>query len=295
MRHTFASLEHEPFPRLYATFQEAFADYGISQSTVTEERLRNRMVKNGVDYAASFGSFDGGRMTGLMLVGRGEWRGHAAAFDALTGVVPGYRGRGIGGYLFERVVARLREQGVATFVLEVLQDNTPAVRTYRRAGFRTTREFDCFALEPGKHRAARPPAALGIRRVGREVLDLFEPLLDWSPSWENSFASMRRIPDELVLLAAFEGGAPAGLLAYYPGLGWITSLLVHPARRRRGIASALLSHLLSTTPLHLPAVKVVDVESGDAGMARFLAASGFELFARQFEMELDVPSFVYPA
>ena len=294
MAYAFRSLEREPFARLYATFREAFADYGLRPSASTEESLRNRMIKNGVDYGASFGAFDGSRMVGLMLVGRDRWRGRPAAFDALTGVVPDYRNRGIGGYLFERVVGRLQEHGVATLVLEVLQDNAPAVRMYRRAGFRTTREFDCFRLDPARHRLAGPPAAVAVRRVGREVLDRFEPLLDWTPSWENSFASMRRIPDELVLLAAFDAGTPAGLLAYYPGLGWITCLLVHPACRRRGIASALLAHLLGTTPRRLPEVKLVNVEPGDQGMARFLGASGFERFARQYEMEVEVAEFVAP-
>ena len=55
--------------QLHQTFQEAFSDYAMDMSFVTEERLRIRYVKNGVDWDASVGAFDGDRMVGFTLIG----------------------------------------------------------------------------------------------------------------------------------------------------------------------------------------------------------------------------------
>lgn len=50
-----------------------------------------------------------------------------------------YRGRGIGGYVLEKVIARIYEEfGVRPIALGVHRDNTGAVRFYRKHGFRKT-------------------------------------------------------------------------------------------------------------------------------------------------------------
>lgn len=283
-----SSLKEEEFPQVYKAFCQAFSDYAVDQSAITETRLFNRMVKNGVDLESSVGAFDDGRLVGMMLVGFDTWKGKPAGFDALTGIVPEYRDRGIGGQIFELVLFKLKVRGVRSFILEVLQSNRPAVRAYRHSGFKVTREFDCYILDPERLRPSKPKAALDIRRVEKNDLGRFEPFLDWTPSWENSFASLRRIPDEVILWGAFENGTPAGLLAYYPGLSWIMSLIVDKSRRRAGVASSLLSHLVKETEIPLPFVKALNVERTDPAMAGFFLRSGFDLFATQYEMELEL-------
>jgi ribosomal protein S18 acetylase RimI-like enzyme len=54
------------------------------------------------------------------------------------GVLPEYRGRGIGTRLLQQLQDRLREQGAADLVLGVLPGNTDAVRLYERFGYRPT-------------------------------------------------------------------------------------------------------------------------------------------------------------
>lgn len=54
------------------------------------------------------------------------------------GVLPEYRGRGIGTRLLRQLQDRLREQGAADVVLGVLPGNTDAVRLYERHGYRPT-------------------------------------------------------------------------------------------------------------------------------------------------------------
>ena len=54
------------------------------------------------------------------------------------GVLPEYRGRGLGTRLLRELEDRLREQGVTDLVLGVLPGNTDARRLYERLGYRPT-------------------------------------------------------------------------------------------------------------------------------------------------------------
>jgi len=74
-----------------------------------------------------------GRLVGnasLAPVGRSSWSiGNVA-------VHPDYRGRGIGRWLMEAAIDRVRAHGGMTVLLEVHADNAPAVCLYERLGFR---------------------------------------------------------------------------------------------------------------------------------------------------------------
>lgn len=284
----YAPLSREQWPQIFATFREAFADYAIPVSGPQEQVFLNRMIKNGIDFGASAGAFDGERLVGFSLTGLDVWDGEPAAFDACTGIVPGYRGFGVAPAIFELMTAGLRARGVRRFLLEVLRDNRPAVGTYRKLGFRVTREFDCLQLPLERARPAAPPRVddLVVEPVGRELLPRLAPFADWRPSWENTLSAIARIPDAVTVLGARRGGRWVGFAVHYPGLNWIQGIAVDPAERRRGIAGALLARLLADLAGRVPAVKIVNVDHADAASAAWLAAAGFEVYARQLEMEL---------
>jgi ribosomal protein S18 acetylase RimI-like enzyme len=53
-----------------------------------------------------------------------------------VGVLPAYRGRGLGRRLVSRALMGFRERGVSRAFLEVTAENVHAVRLYRSVGFR---------------------------------------------------------------------------------------------------------------------------------------------------------------
>lgn len=275
--------------QIHRTFQEAFADYAMDMSSLTEERLRVRCVKNRVDWDASVGAFDEDRMVGFTLIGIDEWQGALGAFDAATGIVDGFRGQGLARRMFEHALPDLKGRGVESFVLEVLKDNEPAIRAYRKTGFEVSRELKCFELriEDLQGRAADPSPA-SIRAVDREVVSSLAEHADWPPSWENSFAAIERIPDELVVVGAFDGDACIGAAAYTPMLNWIMTLLVEPSHRRQGIGRALTHGLVELLPEGIEAVRLQNVDASDSGMPEFLARLGFESLVDQYEMTREV-------
>ena len=282
-------LTEDQFPQIAQTFDEAFADYYLKSTRRAEEWLYNRMVKNAVKYDHSVGAFDGDRMVGITLIGIDDWGGTLAAFDAGTGIVPDYRGKGLARQMFDFAAPKLREGGVKRFLLEVLQVNEPAIKAYERTGFSITREFDCLGLERKAFKAFNSPEfPVEIKPVSQERVKDFSGFADWQPSWENSFATIARIPDEVVINGAFLNGNCTGLIAYYPLLNWIMTLVVKSQYRRQGIATALLAHFVENFKYDYPQINVVNVDRSDSAMLWFFKKMGFKLFTSQYEMELDL-------
>lgn len=279
-------LNRAPFDEVHGAMAEAFADYALDMSYMTREVLRCRAVKNGVDFAASPGAFLDGRLVGLTLVGVGIWAGEPAAFDACTGIVKAHRGQGLAGRLFEAALPGLRRRGVSRFLLEVLQENAPAIKAYERTGFRITRPLACYQC--GDLELARAPETCAIRLVERDILDTFAAELDWQPSWENSFRAIRAIPDEVRLYGAFDGSLCTGLVVYYPTLRWIMTLLVKRSHRNRGIGKALLDHALGRLDRNGRPVRANNVDPADAATATVLQRCGFKTFTSQFEMVYEI-------
>jgi len=51
------------------------------------------------------------------------------------GVLPAYRGKGIGGRLLAACISKAKMNGITRITLEVRADNQPAIKLYERAGF----------------------------------------------------------------------------------------------------------------------------------------------------------------
>jgi ribosomal protein S18 acetylase RimI-like enzyme len=282
-------LSKADLPEVYATFVEAFSDYAVDMRYNTEPGFGQRAVKNAVDFGSSVAAYDGGRMVGFTLVGVDDWRGTRCAFDAMTGIVKSHRGQGIAGQMFDTMLPKLKAAGIKEFWLEVLQSNAPAIKAYRRTGFRTVREFDCFQARPEALRAdGHADGAIEVQAVERAELGRYADWLDWQPSWENSLAAIERIPDEVRLLGARCAGERAGLLVYYPTLSWIMGLAVARPYRRRGVANALLRALKARLGDDARLVKVIGVEHADGGMRRFLQQAGFEVYTSLYEMKMEL-------
>lgn len=225
-------------------------------------------------------------MVGFTFVGLDEWQGEKAAFDAATGIIPEYRGQGIAKGMFEFVLPRLHELGISKFLLEVLQPNTAAIKAYAKTGFAVTREFACYDLQPASFGDANHDhGVFEVRIIDKPMVQEFKALVDWQPSWENSFAGMDRIPDKLIRLGAFSGDQCVGILVFYPLLQWIMSLVVNKDFRRRGVASALLETLMADLPDGVDTVKIPNIDSSDKTMLVFFEKAGAERVVDQFEME----------
>ena len=269
---------------VYRAFMDAFADYAMDASGTTEERLLLRMRKNAVDYQISPGLYDGDRLVGFTLVGVDEWGGCLTAYDAGTGIVPEFRKQGWARKLFDHALPALREKGVKRFSLEVLQENEPAIKAYRKSGFEIERELRCFAVKT--ETLADPEATSGfeIRPIDRATFSDLEPSADWLPSFENRFTAIDAIESDVRIFGAFDDEACIGALAYSPPLDWLLSLVVDRVSRRRGVGTMLIRRLAARLPLSVTRLSALNVDGQDAATQAFFESLGFTRLIDQYEM-----------
>ncbi|MFC2077203.1 GNAT family N-acetyltransferase [Candidatus Bipolaricaulota bacterium] len=270
--------------QLHEAFLEAFADYAMDASGTTEERLLLRMRKNAVDYEISPGLYDGDRLVGFTLIGIDEWGGRLTAYDAGTGIVPEFRKQGWARKMFDHALPKLRERGVQQFALEVLQENEPAIKAYRKSGFEIERELRCFAAKTERLAGIKPTSGFEIRPIDRATFSDLQPSADWLPSFENRFTAMDAIESNVQLFGAFDDEACIGGLAHSPPLNWLLSLVVDRESRRRGVGTALIRHLASQLPVSVTRLSALNVDGQDAGTQAFLEVVGFEHLIDQYEM-----------
>jgi len=284
----FRFLSKKEYQQLYQTFIAAFADYVLDLSYHTETSFINRTIKNGVELESSVGMYVDGKMVGYTLIGLDNRDGVLTAFDIMTGIIKEYRGKGAAKEMFDFTAQVLKAMGVQQFMLEVVQENTPAVKAYKKTGFLITREFDCYELQFENLKIKSPNRAVKVEKIDRDIISGFTPDLDFQPSWENSFSAIKSIPDEVIVYGAEKGGEYTGILAYYPALNWIMTLMTKREARRMGVATRLLAEFVKEYKARISSVKLINVEHTDVGMKRFLESCGFYVYTTQFEMAMEL-------
>ena len=260
----------------------------MDASGTTEEELLLRMRKNAVDYDASPGLYDGGRLVGFTLIGIDRWGDRPTAYDAGTGIVPEFRNKGWAPRMLVHALPGLRERGLERFVLEVLQQNEPAIKAYRKSGFEVARALRSYVGDVTGFRAADRSGTFEVRRVDRPTLGALEAAADCVPSFENRFSAIDAIAEHVRLLGAFDGGTCVGALAYSPSLNWLLTILVAREHRRRGIGRALLGYLATTLPHSAARLAALNVDGDDTGMQAFFQSLGFAHLVDQYEMVRDL-------
>lgn len=262
---------------LYTCFLEAFSDYQVDMQ-ISREQFEQRIARDGVQLEISAGAFDDGKMIGFYMNAAGSWQGKQTAYDAGTGVVLEYRGRGVAKELFAFMVPRLKEISISQYLLEVLSENARAVALYRKLGFVETRELAVLRSNEAVTRWDDLPG-VSIRSIEEPDWGLFEPFWDGYPSWQNSRAAVERAVNERMILGAYVDEQCVGYGIVFQPSGNLMQLAVAREYRRRGIGSRILS-ALSTNE----ALKVNNIDQKLKGTLAFFAANRFQVVLEQYEM-----------
>lgn len=276
------SLAATPFDDICKAFLDAFADYGMTLDKVS---LSDMLKRRGVRMDLSFAAVDKGRIVSFIINGIGNFRGRTMAYDTGTGTIKEYRGLKLTDRIFDFAAHNLAKAGIEIYILEVLTDNTPAVKIYTRQGFEIAREFDCYKGETSEiigKLAARSNEAIEITSLPTEDIESYHHFFDFEPSWQNSIESVNRNSNAFVCLQAKKGSEVVGIAVSEVAYGDISLLAVSPEHRRQGIGSRLLLELMRENKLST--AKILNVEHGSKSMAEFALAAGFALSCTQYEM-----------
>lgn len=276
---TFATLSGISDLSIVNCFNLAFKDYPIPFH-VTLPYMQQKIDAEQIDKRLSAGVFDEGQLVGLVLHGCKQRGPDRIAYNAGTGVLPEYRGRALTVAMYDYILPSLRSAGVSQVVLEVLDSNVAAIKSYKNIGYEPVRILDCY--EGAVSSDYLPSASLTIKPISWEDLRSQDFTPSILPSWQNTATAVRRRPDSVVVGAMVNNRLCAYCLVN-KDQGRLHQILVDPHMRRQGIAKAMLQWIAATI---CPIIKVSNVDRSDHAVRSFLLHNGLKVRFVQLEMLL---------
>jgi ribosomal protein S18 acetylase RimI-like enzyme len=282
------SLAHMTEEAICASHNEFFADYAIP-IVITPQSFHSSNVRRNVSYSLSIGAFANDLCVGFVLVGDGTWNGRKTAYDAGTAVSPAYRGQGVSSRMLDFLFQDLKQKDYEWFLLEVLCSNEPAFNLYRKAGFEITRKLNCYqGVVSTKILNAPTPEAVFLQDLNAFNAELCASFWDFSPSWQNSTASLAGLTERPTLIGAFSR-SDSSLLGYIAARIncdkiEIIQMAVSKQHRRQGYGTALLKQLCSRVGPQAT-VRLLNIDESNLSAHRFLTRTAeLNINVTQYEM-----------
>ena len=250
---------------VWRAFVEGFAGYP-QPVEMSETQFAAMITSEGVDLAASLVALDSaGRPVGVaLLMVRGEecWCGG-------LGVVPRFRGAGLGRRLMRGIVAEARARGLRRMRLEVFVGNDRARALYDSLGFVALRRLDIFQGKPA--RLLGPDLAPTVGRFDdpEAVWADFAAYHQVAPPWQREVEALRPTvatnpprglclgdpaqPAAYLLARPYDEEAPVGDCGLPPtgpnfALAIVDSGVRSEAGDPRAALAALVGHLIARNP-----------------------------------------------
>jgi len=241
-----APASNYPLPVLIKFLNRGFEEYFVPIRFNTTTFL-DMLRKDGIDLTASRVLIGDAQPCGLALIARRGWASRLAAM----GIAKEIRGKGAGSWFMDELIKEARQRRDREMVLEVIEQNEPAVKLYRKSGFETVRRLIGFLGKDAKDGRGSDLHEIDLRTAGRLVLQHGLSDLPWQLSGE-SIAQMT---------------PPAR--AYCKGQAYIVisnpdvehaaiwSLLVEPDARGNGLGVDMLRSVIASHARkiwHVPAI-----------------------------------------
>ncbi|HNH82818.1 MAG TPA: GNAT family N-acetyltransferase [Acidobacteriota bacterium] len=282
----YRTLTIDDFSELFQAMRLAFSDYVVPMQP-TEAQFQEMLTRRGVIYDLSAGAFEDGKLVGFTLNAVDEWNGVVTGYDISTGVIPAFRGKGIAGALFEYCRPQFKSRGVRQYQLEVIDQNTPAIKAYQKMGFETVRNFECLVLKPGTFHLPSGTNEVLLCELTAPDWEHLQSFWDWQPAWQNSIQSLYRSRVPKTILGAMRDSNCIGYGVIYPSNGDLPQLAVARTCRRQGIGTAILAGLLRHLSGETP-VRAINLDATAHPTLQFCRKLGFVPLVSQLEMRLEL-------
>lgn len=264
------------FAELVALYNQARTDY-IVPMPMNAARLREYVNAYDIDLRASAVAQEDDRPVGLAMLGV---RGPRSWITRL-GILPTRRRSGAGQLLMEHLLANSQQLGVQVVQLEVIQNNHPAHRMFRKLGFTETRELLVLRRPPGRPESPTQPYT--ATHLGPEEAAAYLTQRRGFPSWLDETPSLHNAGHLLALRVTLESGA-WGWLVYRQTIFQLGSLVLQTEQGDPAEVGQALLHALHTRHPALD-TKSENLPAADPHVAALYTLGYIETF-RRIEMHL---------
>lgn len=231
-----SALEYGPEPTA-ALLTEGFSGYFVPIQ-MTGAGLLTMIRQDSVDLQSSRVILQDDRPVGVALVARRGWTSRIAAMS----IIPEARGHGAGAVCVRQLLQEAKARQDKAMTLEVIEQNTPAVRLYEKCGFQIQRRLVGYVGQIAAQECVMDLEEIDVRDAARALTAYGPDDLPWQVSGET--------------LAQF--GPP--LIAYRSANSWLAlsnpaaptinvrGIVTLPDARRKGSATALLRAAIALHP-----------------------------------------------
>ena len=268
------SASNYPIPDLVQLLNLSFEGYRIPVH-FEYSPLLTMFRKDNIDLESSRVLLAEDKPSGIALIARRGWASRLAAM----GIVRELRGKGFGTWFMDGLIKDARDRNDREMVLEVIEQNEPAVRLYNKHGFQIVRRLVSLIHQNASQDTRNDLQEVDLREVGRLILQFGIPDLPWQLSGES--IALLNPP-----LRAFKLDS-AYIAVSNPDMEHIViwSLLVEPEARGRGLAVELLKNVMANhkgKTWHVPAIWPEE-------LGVIFERAGFQLKElSQWQMRLDL-------
>jgi ribosomal protein S18 acetylase RimI-like enzyme len=272
------TLTEEDFTELHECWITAFGDYQV-KIDMPPSLLKEMFAQNGLVYEVSVAAYKDNKMIGFLLNGMRTYDGVVTGYDTGTALIPEFRGAGISSKLFPEAEKTLIKRGMKNYLLEVIQTNEPAYRVYLKNGFKVTRELIVFQIENLTSKAFDSRIEIKEERYSKELTNL----LEYKPSWQNSFDAISAMGRGTITYVAREKNQPVGYITFQRSRRRILQIGAKEIPNKKEIYAALLSQG-ANEELGGKDIRAVNIPTDAKDLIASFEACGFTTMLSQYEM-----------
>jgi len=266
---------------LAAVFNTAFEGYFLP-IRLSEQQMADKIKSENIRLDYSVGVTIDDRLAGFILTGIDKDHQQTISYNAGTGVIPEFRGLKLTEKMYDYLLPILKKQNIRKHQLEVITENTKALKIYQHIGYQITKTVSSF-----KGKIIAPSKELTYEFVKLDLTEdrLVQSFWNHFPTYQNTLSSINRNKELHEILGIYANKQLIAYIIYTKGTLRIKQFGVHPNYRNNGIGHQLFYEVQKTNPD--TDLVLINIGNTDDITHSFLKKIGMDIIIEQFEMVLQ--------
>ncbi len=271
------NLQNATVSEIADCFNKAFENYFVPLK-MDANQLSDKIKSENITPEYSIGIWADTKLVGFILTGIDAKS--KVAYNAGTGIIEEYRGKGFTEKMYSALLLTLRENEFNTHLLEVICDNRKALAIYQNLGYTILRKVICY-----KGSIAKPYGDhYKIEAIDLPNENTLNPFWNQKPTYQNSMFCIKNNPEKHMAFATFDKEKLIGYIVFDKNTLRVKQFAVDRTFRDKGLGHQLFGKVQSQRTEQ--EVSIINVDENDLETNNFLKAIGLKKVIEQYEMIL---------